>query len=60
MNKKSPLASKTLWFNALGMLAMLFGDGGMLGHVLAPDEVALGMGVGNMVLRFLTDKSILN
>lgn len=59
MEAKNVLKSKTLWFNVLGAAAMLFGDGGALGHVLAPDEVGLGLAVGNLVLRFFTDRKVI-
>lgn len=58
-NVKSPLKSKTLWFNVLGGAAAMFGADGVFGHVFAPEEVAAVMGIGNIVLRFLTTKSII-
>jgi len=57
---KSPLKSKTLWFNILAGAAFLFGPAGALGHVFATEEITAFMGVGNIVLRFMTDKGILS
>lgn len=57
-NEKKWYASKTLWFNTLTMLGALFGAGGQLGHVLAPEEVAAGIGFGNIILRLFTDKGV--
>lgn len=55
---KSWWKSKTLWFNVLGAGAALFGTGGALGHVLAPEEVALGVVIGNAGLRFATNTKL--
>ena len=58
MEKKAWYQSKTLWANALGVLGVLFSEGGAFGHVFAPDEVAAGFGVLNMGLRFLTERPV--
>jgi len=50
--------SKTLWFNILGAAGMMFGPTGTLGHVFAADEVAAGMGIGNIALRLMTNKGL--
>ncbi len=51
--------SKTLWFNLLGFAGMMFGVDGALGHVLAPEEVAAGLALGNAALRFTTTTGLI-
>lgn len=58
MESKSPLKSKTLWFNVLAGAAAIFGGDGALGHVFAPEEVGAVLGIGNIALRFLTNKGV--
>ncbi len=55
---KNWLKSKTLWFNVLGLAAGLFGVDGPFGHVFTEQEVAIGLGIGNMVLRGLTNEPL--
>jgi len=58
MESKSILQSKTFWANILGVIAAMFGADGSLGHVFKPEEIALGFGVLNLGLRFVTEKKI--
>ena len=58
--KKPWYKSKTLWFNVLGGAAsMLDQQTGMLGNVLNPEETTALFGIGNIILRFLTNKKII-
>lgn len=51
--------SKTLWGNVLATTALLFTEGsGPFGHVFAPEEVAMGYGLLNTVLRLFTGDPI--
>lgn len=50
--------SKTLWFNVLAGAAALFGSDGSFGHVFSAEEVGLGLGLGNMALRFMTSEGL--
>ena len=59
METKSPLQSKTLWFNVLAGAGAIFAGDGALGHVFAPEEVGAVLGIGNILLRFFTSKGIL-
>lgn len=52
MNEKNFWASKTLWFNALAL------GGSLATGFLTADQVALGMGIGNAVLRIITEKKV--
>lgn len=56
--KKKWYTSKTLWVNILAASAGLFGANGAFGHVFSPDEVAAGLGVGNILLRLITNKGL--
>ena len=53
MSEKQWWASKTLWFNVLALGGSL-----AVGSSLSPEQVALGMGIGNAVLRLLTEKKV--
>jgi len=57
-NSKPFWQSKTIWANLLGVAATMFGPQAGL-HVDA-ETTSLIFGIGNLVLRFLTDKSILS
>lgn len=54
---KSWWQSKTLWANTIMGVGALF-TGPTLGHVFAPEEVAAGMGVMNIILRLTTQKGL--
>ena len=56
--RKPFFQSKTLWINLAAVLAAAFAPAGAFGHVLAPEEVALGLGIGNLILRFFTTKGL--
>lgn len=60
MEKKPWYASKTLWMNTLAVAAAAFDPAGILGHVLAPDEVATGLGIANILLRLVTNKGLVS
>lgn len=49
--------SKTLWANAIAMTGAMF-SGPTLGHVFAPEEVAAGLGIMNILLRLTTQKGL--
>ena len=57
-NSKPFWQSKTIWTNILGMAATMIGPSA--GIHLDAATTALSFGVANLVLRFLTDKSIIN
>ena len=52
MNEKKVWASKTLWANVLATGAVLATGW------FSPEQIALGMGIGNMILRFLTKEKV--
>lgn len=56
--EKAWWASKTLWTNVVGVTAGALSAGGPLEHVLAPEEVGLGLGIANILLRFATSKKL--
>lgn len=56
--EKSWWASKTLWTNLLGIGALLMTGDGPLAHVLAPEEVGMGLGIINMILRAATTQPL--
>lgn len=58
MDRKPWYKSKTLWGNALAVAGAMFAPAGALGHVLGPEEVAAGLGIGNIVLRLVTTKGL--
>lgn len=49
--------SKTLWANTIAMAGAVF-SGPTLGHVFAPEEVAAGLGIMNILLRLTTQKGL--
>lgn len=59
-NSKPFYKSKTLWFNLLAGAGAMFVPGGAFEHVLGPTEVGLIMGIGNALLRFVTDKGLVH
>lgn len=58
MDSKAWWKSKTLWFNILAMVEILFQPSGALGHVLAPQEIGAIVTGGNVLLRMFTSSPI--
>lgn len=52
---KSPLLSKTLWINAITLVA---GVAALVGDIYSPAWIVPVIASVNMILRFLTDSSI--
>ncbi len=56
-NEKSFWQSKTFWGNIVAVVGTFFGSD-MMGAEIGTEEVALGFGILNLGLRFVTDKKI--
>lgn len=62
MEPKSPVKSKTIWANAalvvVGVLTYLQGHEVIVEHPTAVSILAVAVGLGNVVLRFLTNQPV--
>lgn len=62
MNPKKPLRSKTLWANAfivvVGVLSYLQGHELILENPTIVSALAVAVGLGNVLLRFVTSEPI--
>ena len=57
MEMKKPWQSKTLWFNGVAAALEILQLFGPL-NLMSPEMLALGMGVGNILLRLVTKQPV--
>ncbi len=62
MNPKNPLKSKTIWSNmaiiAVGVLTYLSGHELIVNNATVVSALAIAIGLGNVLLRFVTSEPI--
>lgn len=57
MEAKKPWQSKTMIFNTLGVALEILQLLGQL-NLVSPGNLALGLGIGNVLLRFITKQPV--